>query len=127
MRIIIKYLNIKLGDNFTEKLTQGDVTEEYLNQIENAIEDYNEDKIRNSKLRKNNIIDTKFIPKKKFKDPKENEEYNKMLLKKQIKDPIYHYKEFPRGWNSSKDYFINNNSGGGKVEKNKIKIPNYPK
>jgi hypothetical protein len=124
---IIKYLNIKLGDNFTEKLTQGDVTEEYLNQIENAIEDYNEDKIRNSKLRKNNIIDTKFIPKKKFKDPKENEEYNKMLLKKQIKDPIYHYKEFPRGWNSSKDYFINNNSGGGKVEKNKIKIPNYPK
>ena len=124
---IIKYLNIKLGDNFTEKLTQGDVTEEYLNQIENAIEDYNEDKIRNSKLRKNNIIDTKFIPKKKFKDPKENEEYNKMLLKKQIKDPIYHYKEFPRGWNSSKDYFTNNNSGGGKVEKNKIKIPNYPK
>ena len=124
---IIKYLNIKVGDNFIEKLTKGDVTEEYLIKIENAIEDYHEDEIRNNNVRKKYLIDNKFIPKKKFKDPKENDEYNKMQLKKQIVDPRYHFKEFPRGWNSSKEYFTNNNSGGGKVEKNKIKVPNYPK
>ena len=124
---IIKYLNIKVGDNFIEKLTKGDVTEEYLIKIENAIEDYHEDEIRNKKKKKKYLIDNKFIPKKKFKDPKENDEYNKMQLKKQIVDPRYHFKEFPRGWNSSKEYFTNNNSGGGKVEKNKIKVPNYPK
>ena len=125
---IIKYLNIKLGENFTEKLTQGDVTEEYLNQIENAIEDFNEQENINNNLKdKNNKITNNFLPKKKFKNSKENNEYNKMKLKRQITDLKYHYKEYPRPWNSTNDYFTNNNSSNEKIGKNKIKIPNYPK
>ena len=131
---IIKYLSIRMGDDFIEKLKKGDVTEEYLNQIEQYIENYKEDEmlINNNKinssnsLRKNYKIDSKFLPKRKFKDPKDNDNYNKMQLKKQITDTRYYFREFPRGWNSSKDYFDNNNSSG-KIEKNQIKIPNYPK
>ena len=131
---IIKYLSIRMGDDFIEKLKKGDVTEEYLNQIEQYIENYKEDemlininKINSSNsLRKNYKIDSKFLPKRKFKDPKDNDNYNKMQLKKQITDTRYYFREFPRGWNSSKDYFDNNNSSG-KIEKNQIKIPNYPK
>ena len=132
---IIKYLTIRMGDDFIEKLKQGDVTEEYLNQIEQYIENYNEDemlmnnnKINSSNsLRKNYKIDSKFLPKRKFKDPKDNDDYNKLQLKKQITDPRYHFREYPRGWNSSKEYFDNNKSSSGKIEKNQIKIPNYPK
>ena len=132
---IIKYLSIRMGDDFIEKLKKGDVTEEYLNQIEQYIENYNEDemlmnnnKINSSNsLRKNYKIDSKFLPKRKFKDPKDNDNYNKMQLKKQITDTRYYFREFPRGWNSSKDYFDNNNTSSGKIEKNQIKIPNYPK
>lgn len=132
---IIKYLTIRMGDDFIEKLKQGDVTEEYLKQIEQYIENYNEDemlmnnnKINSSNsLRKNYKIDSKFLPKRKFKDPKDNDDYNKMQLKKQITDPRYHFREYPRGWNSSKEYFDNNKSSSGKIEKNQIKIPNYPK
>ena len=132
---IIKYLSIRMGDDFIEKLKKGDVTEEYLNQIEQYIENYKEDEmlINNNKinssnsLRKNYKIDSKFLPKRKFKDPKDNDDYNKMQLKKQITDPRYHFREYPRGWNSSKEYFDNNKSSSGKIEKNQIKIPNYPK
>ena len=132
---IIKYLSIRMGDDFIEKLKKGDVTEEYLNQIEQYIENYKEDEmlINNNKinssnsLRKNYKIDSKFLPKRKFKDPKDNDNYNKMQLKKQITDTRYYFREFPRGWNSSKDYFDNNNTSSGKIEKNQIKIPNYPK
>ena len=124
---IIKYLNIKLGEDFTQKLTQGDVTEEYLTQIENAIQDFNEQENRNKIRNKNNKITNNFLPKRRFKNSKENNEYNKMKLKRQITDLKYHYKEFPRTWISTNDYFINNVTSNEKIEKNKMKIPNYPK
>ena len=124
---IIKYLSIKLGEDFTEKLTQGDVTEEYLTQIENAIEDFNEQENTKKLKNKNNKSTNNILPKKKFKNSKENYEYNKIKLKRQITDLKYHYKEYPKSWNSINDFFINNNSSNEKIGKNKMKIPNYPK
>ena len=115
----------------------GEISEENLTQIENTIEEINENEINNLKINNNNMsnnssfqIRKKYkvnnFPKKKFKNFKDNDNYNKMQLKKQITDPQYHYREFPQGWKSSKDYFTNNNSGG-KIEKYNIKITNYPK
>ena len=48
-------------------------------------------------MRKSYKINSKFIPKRKFKNYNENSNYNKMILKKQITDHLYHYKEFPHG------------------------------
>ena len=134
---ISNILKIKLGDDYMEKLMSGEISEENLTQIENTIEEINENEINNLKINNNNMsnnssfqIRKKYkvnnFPKKKFKNFKDNDNYNKMQLKKQITDPQYHYREFPQGWKSSKDYFTNNNSGG-KIEKYNIKITNYPK
>ena len=65
--------------------------------------------------------------KKKIKDPMKDQMYYKTQLKKAITDKQCHYKEYPRGWNSSKDYFVNNNSSDGRIEKSPMKIPNVPK
>jgi hypothetical protein len=120
-----------MGENFVEILTSGNVTEEYLNQIENNLKKIKEETIKNtspnfsSKLYNSN---TSFLPKKKYKDPVLNAIYNKQKLKKDITDNQYHYKEYPRGWVSSKDYFINNiTNENKKIEKSPLKISNQPK
>ena len=130
-------LKIKYGDDFIDKLTSGEISEENLIEIENKIEEINENEINNLKISNNNISKNSSFqmrkkyklnnfPKKKFKNFQDNDNYNKMQLKKQITDHQYHYREFPGGWKSSKDYFTNNNSGG-KIEKYNMKITNYPK
>ncbi len=132
---ISNFLKIKLGDDNIEKL--GEISEENLIEIENKIEEIKENEINNLKKSNNSISNNSSFqmrkkykvnnfPKKKFKNSKYNDNYNKMQLKKQITDYQYHYREFPEGWKSSKDYFTNNNSGG-KNEKNNMKITNYPK
>jgi hypothetical protein len=101
----VNYLKEKLGEDFLEKLTTGDITEEYLSQVENNLTEYQENEINNLKvsnnssfqMRKSYKINSKFIPKRKFKNYNENSNYNKMILKKQITDHLYHYKEFPHG------------------------------
>ena len=127
----INKLKKKLGDNFIEKITKEDVTEEYLNKVENSLKEINL-----GKDNKNNITYNKYsnfkknnptnLPKKKFKDPIVNSLYNKQKLKKEITDNKYHFKEYPRSWISSKDYFVNNNNQNGKIEKSSLKIPNFP-
>ena len=118
-----------MGENVIEILTSGNVTDEYLNQIENNLKKIKEESIKNdnnsSKLYNSN---TSFLPKKKYKDPVLNAIYNKQKLKKDITDNQYHYKEYPRGWVSSKDYFINNiTNENKKIEKSPLKISNQPK
>ena len=113
-----------MGENVIEILTSGNVTDEYLNQIENNLKKIKEESIKNdnnsSKLYNSN---TSFLPKKKYKDPVLNAIYNKQKLKKDITDNQYHYKEYPRGWVSSKDYFINNiTNENKKIEKSPLKI-----
>ena len=53
--------------------------------------------------------------------------YYKAQLKKDITDKQYHYRENPRGWTSSKDYFVNNNTSDGKMERSTMKITNVMK
>ncbi len=127
----INKLKKKLGDNFIEKITKEDVTEDYLNKVENTIKEINlrKDNKNNftynqySNLKNNNQTN---FPKKKFKDPVVNSLYNKQKLKKEITDNKYNFKEYPRSWISSKDYFVNNNNQNGKIEKSSLKIPNFP-
>ena len=126
----INKLKKKLGDNFIEKITKEDVTEDYLNKVENSINEINLEKGKNnnfiynqySNLKKNKIN----LTNKKSKDPIVNSLNNKQKLKKEITDNKYHFKEYPRSWISSKDYFVNNNNQNGKIEKSSLKIPNFP-
>ena len=106
----IKFLKQKFGDDFEDKFNSDGITEEFISQIEEALKEYkflnqNEKKnnINNSNLSKNYIH--KFVPKKK------NDLMKKLELKEQITDKQYHYREYPRGWTSSKDYFVNNGTG----------------
>jgi hypothetical protein len=127
----INKLKQKLGDNFIEKIIKEDATEDYLNKVENTIKEINlrKDNKNNftynqySNLKNNNQTN---FPKKKFKDPVVNYLYNKQKLKKEITDNKYNFKEYPRSWISSKDYFVNNNNQNGKIEKSSLKIPNFP-
>ena len=44
----INKLKKKLGDNFIEKITKEDVTEDYLNKVENSINEINLEKGKNN-------------------------------------------------------------------------------
>jgi hypothetical protein len=106
----IKFLKQKFGDDFEDKFNSDAVTEEFISQIEEALKEYklfnqNEDNnnIDNSNISKN--YNNKFVVKKK------SDLLKKLELKQQITDKQYRYREYPRGWNSSKDYFVNNGTG----------------
>ena len=116
----INYLKEKMGDNFLNIITNGDFTEDYLIKVEKYLKEENEGKKIN--LKKNNSLN---LNEKKFKDPVINAIYNKEKLKNEIKNNQYNYKEFPRGWISSKEYF-DNNIQNEKTEKSNLKIPNFP-
>jgi hypothetical protein len=127
----INKLKQKLGNNFIEKITSGDVTEEYLNKIESNLKEIKELNSNNNSLNNNDSkiykSSNSFFPKKKYKDPVLNNLYNKQKLKKEITDNQYHYKEKPRGWISSKEYFTNNKFKKERIEKSPLKITNQPK
>ena len=130
----INKLKEKLGDDFETKIRNGDIDENYLSKIEEAlkeIEDKNKTKIKKPIVKNWYRPDFKnvYIPKtaKKFQNNEQNDLYNKMMLKKKITDHQYHYKEYPKSWSSSKDYFTNNKSFDKNYKKNTMKIPNIPK
>lgn len=119
-------LKEKLGDDFEEKLTKAEVTEEYLAQIENALHEINS-QINPQRISKRLQIAQGVNQKKKSKDIARDQLYYKTQLKRAITDKQCYYKEYPRGWNSSKDYFVNNNTSDGKMEKSTMKITTMPK
>ena len=41
---------------------------------------------------------------------KYNQPADKILLKEALDDKRYNYREYPRGWSSTKDFFVNNGS-----------------
>ena len=140
----IQELKNKLGDDFETRLREGDIDEEYLSKIEQALKEIEEqNKINetnnnsnykvNKKLNNKNWYRPEFKnpyfpnPQKKFKNNEQNDLYNKIKLKKKITDHQYHYKEYPKAWSSSKDYFTNNKSYDKNYKKNTMKIPNFPK
>lgn len=118
-------LKEKLGDDFEEKLTKAEVTEEYLAQIENALHEINTQNPQ--RISKRLQIAQGVNQKKKSKDIARDQLYYKTQLKRAITDKQCYYKEYPRGWNSSKDYFVNNNTSDGKMEKSTMKITTMPK
>lgn len=118
-------LKEKLGEDFEEKLTKAEVNEEYLDQIENALYEINNPNPQ--RISKRLQIAQGVNQKKKSKDVARDQLYYKTQLKRAITDKQYYYKEYPRGWNSSKDYFVNNNTSDGKIEKSTMKITTMPK
>lgn len=124
----VNQLREKLGDDFEDKLTKGDINEEYLDKVEEALNEIKQNKKGSpQKISKRLQIAQGAHTKKKAKAPMKDQMYYKTQLKKAITDKQCHYKEYPRGWNSSKDYFVNNNSSDGRIEKSPMKIPNIPK
>ena len=95
-------LKRKLGDDIGEKLLSGNINEEDLFKVVEILKK-NQDYINN---RNNSIKKPKrYFPKKKFNQPSD-----KVLLKELLKEKRYNYREFPRGWSSTKDFFVNNGS-----------------
>ena len=95
-------LKRKLGDDIGEKLLSGNIKEEELLKVIEILKT-NQDYINNKNL---SIKKTKrYFPKKKFNQPSD-----KVLLKELLKEKRYNYREFPRGWSSTKDFFVNNGS-----------------
>ncbi len=66
----INKLKQKLGNNFIEKITSGDVTEEYLNKIESNLKEIKELNSNNNSLNNNDSkiykSSNSFFPKKKI-------------------------------------------------------------
>lgn len=111
----INILKERLGDDFIDKLINENENNEYINKIEEIIQEINNEKNKGNKINNIQKFNSSNFPKKSFSK-----------LNKEILNNKYNYKEYPRGWNSTKDYFVNNNSQSVKIEKSKTKIPNFP-
>ena len=136
----VNKLKQKLGDDFESKLTNANIDEDYLDKIEQALIEINQETLdSNANNNNNNIVNSDKVSKRlliaqnaktkkqQFKSPPKDQMYYKAQLKKDITDKQYHYREYPRGWTSSKDYFVNNNTGDGKMERSTMKITNVMK
>ena len=93
----LEILKKELGDDIGQKLLNGNISEEELYKVAGVLKNY---QINSNKKAKN-----KYYTKKKFNQPSD-----KILLKESLNDKRYNFREFPRGWNSTKDYFVNNGS-----------------
>ena len=123
--LVLRYIDGSLERWMEEEKT---LNEEYLDKIDEALNEIKHNQKQSpQKISKRLQIAQGAHTKKKIKDPMKDQMYYKTQLKKAITDKQCHYKEYPRGWNSSKDYFVNNNSSDGRIEKSPMKIPNVPK
>jgi hypothetical protein len=123
-------LKEKFGDDLETKLTKTDLNDSFINQLEQELFDINQENLNNSIEHDNGYtgkISKRFQIIQKAKAKKKGKSPSKDQLKKEIISKQYPYKEYPRGWNSSKDYFVNNNSSGGRIEKSPMKITNVLK
>ena len=87
------FLKKELGEDIGEKLLSGNITEKELYKVVKELK----------KIQENNLRKKKLFTKKKFNQPSD-----KILLKQKLSNKRYNFREFPRGWSSTKDYFINN-------------------
>ena len=92
----MELLKRELGEDIGEKLFSGNIDVETLYKVAEIL--------KNNQLKK---YDTK-KKHKYFKKKKYNQPTDKILLKELLDDKRYNYREFPRGWSSTKDYFVNN-------------------
>ena len=105
----------KYDELINDKLINENENNDYINKIEEIIQEINNEKNKGNKINNIQKFNSSNFPKKSFSK-----------LNKEILNNKYNYKEYPRGWNSTKDYFVNNNSQSVKIEKSKTKIPNFP-
>ena len=89
----LNILKNELGDDIGEKLLSGNINEKELYKVVQVLK----------KIQENNLKRNKSFKKKKFNTPSD-----KILLQQKLKNKQYNYREFPRGWSSTKDYFVNN-------------------
>ena len=110
--IINRFKNI-YGNDIEEKLLNEDIDNNNLNEMENILDKIikmsiwgKDDNIKNKKRIESSSSD------KKGKRRKKNFVYNpvqeKIKLIQSVKDKQAYFREFPRGWYSTKEYFINN-------------------
>jgi hypothetical protein len=100
------------GDDIEEKLLKGDIENSHLTEMDNILNKiinmsiWGEDDKRKKRSRDSNSYDKNDVKR------KHRFVYNpiqeKIKLMKAIKNNQAYYREFPRGWSSSKEYFINN-------------------
>ena len=93
----LDYLKYNLGDDIGQKLLKKNISVEELYKVAELLNNY--------QLYYKDSINHKNIIKKKFNQPSD-----KILLKESLNNKRYNYREYPRGWNSTKDYFVNNGS-----------------
>ena len=89
----LNLLKKELGDDIGEKLLSGNINEKELFKVVEILKKYQEDIMKRKKV----------IQKRKFNQPSD-----KILLREKLSNKRYNYREYPRGWSSTKDYFINN-------------------
>ena len=91
----LDYLKNNLGDDIGQKLLKRNISAEELYKVAEILNNY--------QLNNNDTKSHKNFKKKKFNQPSD-----KILLKESLNNKRYNYREYPRGWNSTKDYFVNN-------------------
>ena len=100
------------GDDIEEKLLKGDIENSHLTEMDNILNKiinmsiWGEDDKKKKRSRDNNSYDKNDVKR------KHRFVYNpiqeKIKLMKALKNNQAYYREFPRGWYSTKEYFINN-------------------
>lgn len=118
-RNIMGKLKKQFGNDIEERILNEDVVDFEINAINDFIEKNKNNLSREISPKTNYINSNNFkskTPRKKFKVNYNPIEQKKKLLE-QITDKQHHYREFPRGWNSTKEYFINNGTEGIKEKK----------
>lgn len=105
------------GDNVIEKLMNGEIDDELFNEMKNILNKLIEMYIWRNRI--NNEENSSNEERRRIKL-----RYNPVRAKKQLiqdlKDKQCYYKEYPRGWNSTKEYFINN---GTSINNDKLNLP----
>ena len=89
----LNLLKSELGDDIGEKLLSGRINEKELYKVVEILKKNQENIMKRKKV----------IQKRKFNQPSD-----KILLREKLSNKRYNYREYPRGWSSTKDYFINN-------------------
>ena len=117
------------GEDIEEKLLNGDIDNENLIEMDNILDKiikmsiWGKDDNNIKKRGASNSND------KQNKKRKQNFVYNpvqeKIKLMKSVKDKQAYFREFPRGWYCTKEYFINNGTEINNENLNKYKFNNY--
>ena len=89
----LNLLKKALGEDIGEKLLSGNINEKELYKVVEILKKIQEKDYKKKKL---------------FQRKKYNQPSDKILLREKLNNKRYNYREYPRGWSSTKDYFINN-------------------